>query len=165
MRHAIIAVFAALLAVSPLSAQTPQPAPSAETLAAARELISVMRATDQFKALLPTIMQGLKPAVVQGRPDVEKQFDAIMPIILEGARQRVNELGDTLADIYARNFSADELHDLIAFYQTPTGQKLLQQQPAVARESMAAGRQWGQQLVAALRQQINDELRKHGDAN
>lgn len=158
MRHAIAAVLAAAFFVAPAWAQTPAP-PAAENLAAARQLIKVMKATDQFKALLPTIMQGLKPSIVQGRPEVERDFDTIMPVILNGASQRVNQLGNMLADIYARNFSVAEIHDLVAFYQTSTGQKLLQQQPTIARQSMVAGQQ-GQQLVGELKQQINDELRK-----
>ena len=164
MRHAIVAVLAAAFFVAPAWAQTPAP-PPAENLAAARELVGVMKATDQFKALLPTIMQGIKPSIVQGRPEVERDYDTIMPVILDGASQRVNQLSDMLADIYARNFSVDEIHDLITFYQTPTGQKLLQRQPAIARQSMVAGQQWGQQLIGELRQQINDELRKRGEAH
>lgn len=160
MRHMIIAVFAAACFTASAWAQTPAQTPPAENLAAARELVAAMRATDQFKALLPTIMQGIKPSIVQGRPEVERDFDAVMPVILEGASRRVDHLGDMLADIYASNFSVDEIHDLIAFYQTPTGQKLLQRQPVIARQSMAAGQLWGQQLVSELRQQINDELRK-----
>jgi hypothetical protein len=139
--------------------------PPPENVAAARQLIQVMRATDQFKALLPTIIQGLKPAVVQGRPEVEKDFDAIMPIIINGATQHISELADKLADVYARNFSVDEIHDLIAFYRTPTGQKLLDRQSIVARESMTAGQQFGQALVLDLREQMTEELRKREHAN
>lgn len=120
MRHAIVAIFAAALFAAPAWAQTSVPPPAAN-LAAARELVQTIKATDQFKAVLPTIMQGLKPSIVQGRPDVERDFDTIIPIILEGANRHVNQLTDLLADIYARNFSVDEIHDLIAFYQTPTG--------------------------------------------
>jgi uncharacterized protein len=172
MRHAIVAIFAVLLAIGPAWAQSPQPAPMpapaappAESLAAARKLIQAMKATDQFKALLPVILQGLKPAIVQGRPNVEKDFNTILPVIVDGMSQQVNQLADMLAEIYARNFSADEIHDLIAFYQTPTGQKLLQRQSVVARESMAAGQQWGRQLFGELKQRMDDELRKRGDLN
>jgi uncharacterized protein len=169
MRYANIAAFAAVLflAVSPLRAQTPSTAapPPAENLAAAHELVATMRATDQLKAVLPTIVEGMKPAVVQGRPQVAKDFDVIMPIILNGAMQRLDKLTDMLAEIYARNFSVDEIHDLTAFYRTPTGEKLLQQQPVIARESMAAGQQFGQELVQSIRQQIIDELKKRGDDN
>jgi uncharacterized protein len=163
IRYARVAVFVALafFAVSPLRAQTPSDTPPpAENLAAARELVQVMKATDQFKALLPTIFEGLKPAFVQGRPEMAQQYDAIMPIILNGAMQRLNAFGDMLANIYAQNFSVDELHDLTAFYRSPTGQKLIARQATIARASMVAGQQFGQKLVADLREQITEELKK-----
>jgi hypothetical protein len=163
MRRVIFAVFvaAAVLASGPLKAQSPSGAPvPAENLAAARELVSVMKATDQFKALLPTIFEGLKPAFVQGRPEMAKEYDAIMPIIINGASQRLAAFADMLSGIYAQNFSVDELHDLTAFYRSPTGQKLIARQPVIARASMQAGQQFGQSLVADLKEQITDELKK-----
>jgi uncharacterized protein len=170
MRHAIMIVFAALLAITPAGAQSPQPAPmpgpaapSAESLAAARELIQVMKATDQLKVLLPNIFAALKPAIVQNRPEVAKHFDAIVPMMTNAAIRRVDLFAELLAGVYARNFSADELHDLIAFYRTPTGQKLVARQPVIMRESLAAGREFGQELTRDLKQQIIDELRKRGD--
>jgi uncharacterized protein len=168
IRYARVAVFVALafFAASPLRAQAPSEAPPpAENLAAARELVSTMKATDQFKILLPSIFQALKQAIVQGRPDVAKDYDAIVPIVTAGAMKRLDAFADVLAVVYARNFSVDEIHDLIAFYKTPTGQKLIARQPIIAHESMVAGQQFGQELVADLRQQIDDELKKRGDAN
>ena len=166
MRHIAIAAFVAafLFAVTPLRAQTPPAAPP-QNLAAARELVAAMHATDQFKAMLPTIFQALKPVFVQDRPDVEKDYNAIMPIIITSAMKRVNEFADRLAVIYANNFSVDELRDLIAFYQTPTGQKLVARQPVIARDSMAAGQQFGQTLVNDLKGEISEELRKRGHNN
>lgn len=168
MRRAIFAVFVAAavivssgLASNPLYAQSPSAnPPPAENLAAARELIQTMKATDQFKALLPTIFEGLKPAFVQGRPEMAKDYDAIMPIIIDGATQRLNSLADSLAEIYAQNFSVDDLHNLTAFYRSPTGQKLLERQPTIARASMVAGQQFGQTLVADLKEKIAEELKK-----
>src|SRR5688572_10924321 len=51
--------------------------PPAEAAAAAKELIATMRATDQFKAILPMVVQALKPAIVQGRAQMERDYDAI----------------------------------------------------------------------------------------
>ena len=164
---AIAAVFVAVFfTISPLQAQTqPTLPPPAENLAAARELIQVMRATDQFKALLPTILQALKPAFVQGRPEMEKDFDAILPAINDVAVHRVNELAEALAVIYASNFSVAEIHDIAAFYRSSTGQKFLAQQPVIARESLVAGQRWAQTLSSELREAIGEQLRKREHAN
>ncbi|MGA8612476.1 MAG: DUF2059 domain-containing protein [Xanthobacteraceae bacterium] len=167
MRQAIVAVFAAVFfTISPLQAQTqPTLPPPAENLAAAHELIQVMKATDQFKALLPTILQALKPAFVQGRPEMEKDFDAILPAINDVATRRVNELAEALAVIYASNFSVAEIHDIAAFYRSSTGQKFLAQQPVIARESLVAGQRWAQTLSLELREAIGEQLRKREHAN
>jgi uncharacterized protein len=167
MRHAIIAVLAAavLFVVSPLRAQTPPTTPlPAENLAAARELIGVMKATDQFKLLLPGIFEALKPAIVQDRPDVAKDYDTIVPIVTAAAVKRLDQFADMMAGIYARNFSVDDIRDLIAFYRSPTGQRLIAQQPVIAQQSLAAGQQFGQELVEDIKEQITEELKKRGDA-
>ena len=112
MRNVIVAVVAALalLAANPAArAQTaPQATASPEALAAAHELMTVMKPEDRFKAVVHSVMQNLKPAVVQGRPEVEKRYDAMMPVFLESAQNRFKELSDAIASIYASNFTAEE---------------------------------------------------------
>ena len=155
---AIAAIVVMLMGAAPVSAQ----APSAETMAAAREVVSVARMTDQFKQLMPILMQQFKPVVAQGRADVEKDYDAVVPQILNAMNERLTELSELMASVYARHFSAAELRDLTAFYRTPTGQKFISEQPAVAREGMQAGQQFAQVIGADLQKRIVDELRKRG---
>src|SRR5262249_55600756 len=62
-----------LMGCGPAPAQTAA-VPPQEALAAARELVLVVRATDQVKQILPSIVQAVRPAIVQGRPQVEKDF-------------------------------------------------------------------------------------------
>jgi uncharacterized protein len=156
----VVAVF---LFASPLArAQLAAPAPPPDALAAARELVTTMHMVDQFKALLPMIMKNLKPAIVQNRSDIERDYDAMTPILLDGFQARVGELSEAVAIIYASNFSAEDLQTLTAFYKTPTGQKFLQKTPGVAAQTMAAGQKFGQSVATELRQRMTDELRKKG---
>ena len=148
-------IVVAFAAISPARAQTPPVAPSPEALAAAHELMTVMKPADQFKAIMPVLIQNLKQAIVQGRPEVEKQYDTMMPVFNDSAQKRVDELIETIATIYASNFTADELHDLTAFYRTPTGQKFLARQAAIAQQSMAAGQQLGRAVMSDVQQQMN----------
>jgi uncharacterized protein len=131
-----------------------QPAPSPEALAAAHDLMIIVKPEERFKMMLPVIMQNLKPAVVQGRPEVEKQFDATMPLLLDNAQKRVDDLANTIATIYASNFTPQELRDLIAFYLTPTGKKLLERQNVIAQQSMAAGQELGRAVVRDVQEQM-----------
>jgi hypothetical protein len=150
-----------LLVTGAARAQSPAP----ETIAAARELVVTMRSADQFKALLPIIMKNLKPAIVQGRPEVERDFEATWPSLLEGLNARVNEIVDEITAIYARNFSVDELREITAFYRGSVGQKFLEKQPAIAQESMQIGQKFGASVAADVTRRMSEELRKrgHGD--
>jgi uncharacterized protein len=158
MLFAVSILAATLLYGGPAATQTPPP----DAVIAAKELVVTMRAADQLKALFPIIMQQLKPAIVQGRPQVEKDYDAIMPTLVDGMLARSDELVDLMAAVYARNFTAAEIRQVIAFYRGPVGQKFLEKMPAIAQESMAAGQQWGQTVAGEMRGRIIEELRKRG---
>jgi hypothetical protein len=147
----------ALLLIAPVQAQSPD----ADSVAAAKELVAMIKVSDQFKAL-PVIFQQLKPAIVQNRPDVARDYDALVPVLQDKLIARLADLEGSIITVYAGNFSAAELRDLIAFYKTPTGQKLLEKTPLIAQQTMAAGRQFGQVAGAEARQEMVDELRKKG---
>ena len=153
---AVLAV--TLLAVAPASAQSP------EGLAAARELMTVMRSGDQFKAIMPSIMQALKPAIVQNRPDVDREFDALVPKLMDAMNSRVDEMLEKIAGIYARNFTVAEIKEITAFYRGPTGQKFVQRLPNVMQESLTVGQQFGRTIGVELQSRMVDELRKKGYA-
>jgi len=154
---------AGLLAITvflsaPVQAQTPD----TDSKAAARELITTIKLGDQFKALLPMIFQSMKPAIVQNRADVDRDFDAVVPVLTDKMTARINEMEDSIVEIYANNFSGAELRDLIAFYKSPTGQKFLQKTPLITQQTMAAGQKFGQSAGAEARKEMIEQLRKKG---
>jgi hypothetical protein len=155
----VVGVLAALLLLAaPAQAQSPSPG----SLAAAKELLNTINFPDQFKALMPIMLKNLKPAIVQGRADVDRDYEAMMPGLLDAFQSRIGELSDAAAAIYASNFSADELRTVIAFYKTPAGQKFLQKQPIILQQTMAAGQQFGQSVAADMKKRVIEELRKKG---
>ncbi len=62
--------------------------------------------------------------------------------------------------IWDRHFSHDDIRGLIEFYESPLGRKLVETQPAVMQESMAAGELWARQVL----QRIRDKLAQKGYA-
>jgi len=151
-------VTAVFVSVAPAYPQSASP----DAMAAARELVEAARTTDQFKTLLPLISQQMKTVIVQGRPAVERDYDKIIPMVLEAANQQMGKFADAVAAIYAGNFTADELRQVTAFYRTPTGQKFLEKTGVIAQQSMAMGQKFGQQLVQDLEGRMKEELRKRG---
>jgi hypothetical protein len=147
---------------------TPMPARaeslSPESIAAAKELVATIKLGEQFKSLMPTIMTTLKPAIVQGRANVERDYDAMIPMLLQSFQSRMDELSDAVVKVYASNFTADDLRALIVFYKTPVGQKFLQKTPLLAQQTMAVGQQFGRSVASEIRTRMIEELRKKGHA-
>jgi hypothetical protein len=137
-------------------------APSPEALSAANELLETMHYKEQVSAILPGVMKALKPSIVQGRAEVDREYDVLVPVMLEGFKMRLSELSAAAAIVYSRNFSSEDLQALIAFYKTPTGQRLLQKLPAVTQDLMTAGGKFGQSVAEDMRKKMIEELRKKG---
>jgi hypothetical protein len=99
---------------------------------------------------------------VQGRPQVEKDFDAITPLLMESFTARLGEMTEMAAVLYATNFTVAEMKDIIAFYRGPAGQKLLTKAPVITQQLMTSGQQLGAQIGRELQSRIIEELKKKG---
>ena len=97
-----------------------------------------------------------------------RQFKKMMPQIPEDFwtdfRNEVNakELTDLVVPIYAKHFSHDEIKQLIAFYNTPIGKKLVALQPQIMQESMAAGQKWGNKIGQRVMKKLQERKAKQG---
>ena len=60
------------------------------------------------------------------------------------------ELNKKLMPVYQKCFSADEIKQLIAFYQSPLGKKLTEGITKVSKESMQIAQAWGMLLGGKL---------------
>jgi uncharacterized protein len=147
-----------LFSISAAPAQTPSP----EALAVARSLISTMKLTDQYKALLPVILLSIKPALVQGRPEIERDYDAMAAQIEDAYAPYYSSMVDSAASLYASNFTVDELREIDAFYRLPVGQKLLQKSLAITQQSMQIGQDASRKAAEDLRVRLTDLLRQKG---
>jgi hypothetical protein len=159
----IAVIFALALAVlcgRPAAAQTQTPSP--EAMAAAHELVAAAHAADNFRAILPLLVQQLKPAIVQGRAEIGRDYDAIMPQLLQGVLARTDTFIDGLAIVYARNLTIEEMKQLADFYRSPVGQTFLKKMPVIVQESMAMGQRFGEEAAGELHDRMIEELRKRG---
>lgn len=69
---------------------------------------------------------------------------------------KADDLVNLIVPIYEKHFTHDDIKGLIAFYETPVGQKFIQTQPAIAQESMEAGQKWGQELGMKVAQKLKE---------
>jgi hypothetical protein len=126
----------------------------------ARSLVATLGLSDQYKALLPVILLGLKPALTQERPEMERAFDAVLPKMTEAYAPFYNAMIDAAATVYANNFSVDELHEIEAFYSRPAGKKLLEKAQTIAQQNTQVSQETGRKASEALRARLTELLRQ-----
>ncbi len=65
-------------------------------------------------------------------------------------------------DIYHKHFSMVELEEMVAFYKTPTGNKMASLLPQITQEAMMAGQQHGQSLAPIIHKRLMARFKKEG---
>ena len=162
-RVRLAAVALMLAAVSPI-ASAQQQQPLAAAMATAKELITVTGATTLFSPLIAGVVEQAKVLFLQQDPSLGKDLNEISNQMRTDLAPRFGEISDEVARLYATNFSEQELKDILAFYKSPAGQKLLQEQPKVVDSSMKFAQDWANKLSDQVIAKMRDELKKRGHA-
>ena len=113
---------------------------SPEALAAANDLFALM-STDMLAQLNTQVSAQLWPIIDRDLKSRGVDEATSAEIRKELERIQLEQLTESMKGvpaIYARYFTAAELHDIAAFYKTPTGAKTLRLMPAVMAEAMQA---------------------------
>jgi hypothetical protein len=59
--------------------------------------------------------------------------------------------------IYDKYFTEEEIRQLITFYKTPTGQKIISTMPSVMKEAMTAGQTWGKEISDKILKRLKEK--------
>jgi uncharacterized protein len=147
-----------MLSIGVSNAQSPSP----DALEAARTLVTTLKLTDQYKALLPGILFSLRPTLTQDRPEIERDFDAMVPTVLQSFSTYDKSMVDGAAALYAKAFSVDELRAIEAFYRSPAGQKYRQKSQELTLMSLQIGDDISRKAVDELKARMSQLLREKG---
>ncbi|CAD7045243.1 hypothetical protein REJC140_03938 [Pseudorhizobium endolithicum] len=137
---------------------------SEEHLAAAREAIASINATNRYDNILPGLAERLKAQFIQASPNFQEQISAVVDEQALALAPRRADLEREAATIYAKAFTMEELKAISAFYATEAGKKLLSNGPLVARELGRAAEIWANGISRDLTNQSSEKLRGTIDA-
>ena len=160
----------ALLA-GPAMAQAPKQAAPAATplkeatpaaIAAAKEILGMKNASAMYASAVPNIVEQTKNALLQANLNYQKDLNEVAVIVAKNMAGREKEIGDGMAKIYANEFTEQELKDLVTFYKSPLGQKLLSTEPRAIQFSMSYMNQWAQVFAETVNAAFRGEMKKRG---
>jgi uncharacterized protein len=155
------------LALAGHSATAQQAAPplkpaSPAAIAAAKEILAMKNASAMYANAVPNIVQRAKDELLQNNLNYQKDLNELAPIVAQTFAGKEKEIGDGMAQVYANEFTEQELKDLVAFYKSPLGQKQLVAEPRAIQFSMSYMNQWAQNFAETVNAQFRAEMRKRG---
>jgi hypothetical protein len=128
---------------------------SPASIAAAKEILTMKNATAMYANAVPGLVDQAKNGLIQQNLNYQKDLGEVAVVVAKTLAGREKEIGEGMAQIYATEFTEQELKDLLAFYKTPLGAKLLASEPRAIQLSMT----WMQQWAQAFQEKINEEFR------
>src|SRR5664280_3905419 len=157
----LAAVAVALVAFGP-AAHSQQP--SAAAMSTAKEIVTVTGATTLFNPLIAGVVEQAKLLYLQQNPGLAKDLNEITEKMRNDLQPRFAELTNEIAKEYVTRFTEPESKTILAFYASPAGKKLLDQQPNVVDASMKFAQEWANKLSDEVVAKMRDELKKRGHA-
>ena len=157
-----LALAMAALPAAAQQAAAPPKAASPGAIAAAKEILAMKNTSAMYQNAVPNIVQQTKDTLLQTNLNYQNDLNEVAVIVAKNLAGREKEIGEGMAQIYANEFTEQELKDLVIFYKSPLGQKLLANEPRAIQSSMAYMNQWAQQFGEIVNGEFRAEMRKRG---
>jgi len=157
-----LASVAIALAVSSQAAHAQQPSPVA--LGTAKEIVAVTGATTLFDPMIAGVVGQTRLLFLQQDPGLSKDLNDISARMIKDLTPRFDELVNEVTRIYATHYTEQELKDLLAFYKSPAGKKLIVEQPKIVDASLKFAQNWANGLSDEVFAKMREELKKKGHA-
>ncbi len=138
---------------------TAQNTPTPSAIAAAKQLLELKNASAMYAALVPNVVQRTKQALVQSNLNYQKDLDEVAVKVAHDLAGQEKAVDEEIARVYATDFTEKELTELIAFYKTPLGKKLLEQEPRTIQSSFEAMNRFAQKFAETVEAKFRAEMR------
>jgi hypothetical protein len=147
---------------APAATTTPLKPASPAALAAAKEILTMKNASAMYANAVPNLVEQTKNVLLQSNLNYQKDLNEVAIIVAKNLAGREKEIGDGMAQVYANEFTEQELKDLVTFYKSTLGQKLLANEPRAIQFSMSYMNQWAQAFAETINGQFRAEMKKRG---
>ena len=170
MRHLIVVLALCLFAaIACLAQQSPADQPA--TKADIDRYYDAMHIRDNMKLMMEAMskqMHAQTQALIHDEmqknpnlpPDSEKKMEEMCNKTLDDTLKNfpVDQMLDAMEPVYEKHLTKGDVDALVAFYSTPTGQKLMAEMPSIAAEAMQAVSGITTKYMEQTIQQMQDQV-------
>ena len=161
MKRFLLAALLSVALASTLHAQS-QDAPASR--ADIERYLQIMKSHDMMNRTMKAMIQPMHDMIHQQfeknqdklPPDFESRMDNMMDQML--LEFPYDKMMDAMIPVYQKHFTKGDVDSLVAFYSTPTGQKLVRELPEITAESMTAAMPLMQKHMEKVTREFQDQL-------
>jgi hypothetical protein len=128
-----------------------------------RRLLDMTGAQKLGEQMANTFMQQFSQSIKASNPNIPPRA---MEIAIEVARKmftdRYPALMPKMVAAYAKVLTPDDVRQMLAFYETPLGKRMIEVTPALSQAGAQAGQEWGQSMVPDLQTEIQKRFKAEG---
>ena len=150
--------FACLAVTGTARAQQPTPA----ALALAKELVALKGGAAMFDPLIPGVIQRVKQTFVPTNPQLIGPLNEVATQLLKEYAPKNADIVNEIAKIYAEHFTEAELKEILAFYKSPAGRKMIVEEPKAIDQSLRAAQDWAVKFSDVVLERFRLEMKKKG---
>lgn len=141
-------------------AAPPQPTPTMVALAA--EILELKGGTAAFDPAIDGVIAHHKGLFMQMNPNTGRALDEVERSLRSTIAAKRQELRLEVARGYASQFSEGDLKELVAFYKTPLGKKIIEQEPKGGEAAARRVQGWIDKYAETVASTMRAELKKKG---
>lgn len=99
------------------------------------KLLSLMQSEQMIDKMFDNMVQVMKQQN-KGELDTEKEEELMAYVMDEMKKMTKKAMSDDFPEIYDKYFEEKDIDDLIAFYESPVGKRLIELTPEIQKEFM-----------------------------
>lgn len=170
LQNSLVATFSFFALAASCFAQAPAVTSTApgELTSSKRSEIKILLELTGVRAIPDQIAVNSVQSMVQGIRQLDpkfpdKGFQAMRAAITDGLNAKVDVAGGLIEQVtlvYHNAFSASEISEMVKFYQSAAGKKMLATQSKVNGETMQTAMKWADASAADLDQRMDAALKK-----
>ena len=140
----------------------PNPNPSQAAIAMARELISMKGGMQMFESVVPGVVESAKNMFLPTNPQLATPLNEVTAQLRKEFEPKKQEVLNDVARSYARRFTDQELKELLAFYKTNLGKKMLTEEPLAIEDGIKRAQDWANDFSDQVLTRFRAEMKKRG---
>jgi hypothetical protein len=160
VRNLFVALIALVVVAVALPARAQNPSPA--SILIAKQIVEIKGVRNMFDPMVRGVVEKAKAMFMQTNFNLAKDLNDIAAILHKDYDSRSAEVIDQTARIYASHFTEPELKELLKFYQSPIGKKMITEEPKALDQSMADAAKYADDLSGTIIERFRTEMKKRG---